>query len=459
MIRKLRFQFILIALSAVFLVLLVLVGGINLLNYREILTDSDQVLEILFQNGGSFPERRNPRDQVNYDDFFTPNGRDFSWLFSGRDRTDSPELPFETRYFSAMFRKDGSLLRTDTNRIEAIDDNAAAEYAIKAIDTGEPRGFFGDYRFYRGDFTLYIQVANGEDIVEEGSLVVFCDCGASLANFRNFLRTSIFVSLSCLILVGVLIFLLSKKILAPVAESYEKQKRFITDAGHEIKTPLAIISADVDVLEMELAEHAQNENQSNEILTPDVPEKPSNEWLSDIKTQTKRLSELTRDLILLSKMEENSTTLDMQDLDLTKLVSDEVSSFRAVAVSSDKTLTASISSDVHIHGDRKSIESLVSILLDNAVKYCPKNGKISVSLVRSRKNAFLEVTNDTQETPSPEMLKNMFERFYRSDESRNRKTGGYGIGLSIAKAVVEKHKGRITAASRAEKQLTFTVTL
>ena len=103
--------------------------------------------------------------------------------------------------------------------------------------------------------------------------------------------------------------------------------------------------------------------------------------------------------------------------------------------------------------------SLVSILLDNAVKYCPKNGSISVSLVRSRKNAILEVTNDTQETPSPEMLKNMFERFYRSDASRDRKTGGYGIGLSIAKAVTEKHKGRITAASKAEKQLTVTVTL
>ena len=459
MIRKLRFQFILIALSAVFLVLLVLVGGINLLNYREILTDSDHVLEILFQNGGSFPERRDPRDQIEYEDIHSLDGRDVFWFFSRRDRSDSPELPYETRYFSAMFRKDGSLLRTDTKRIEAIDDNAAANYAMQAIETGEPRGFFGDYRFYRGDFTLYIQVASGEDIVEEGSLVVFCDCGASLANFRNFLRTSIFVSLACLILVGVLIFLLSRKILAPVAESYEKQKRFITDAGHEIKTPLAIISADVDVLEMELAEHSQAEKTGNEILTPEETEKPSNEWLSDIKTQTKRLSELTRDLILLSKMEETSTTLDMHDLDLTKIVSDEVSSFRAVAVSSEKTLHASISPDVHIHGDKKSIESLVSILLDNAVKYCPKNGSISVSLVRSRKNAFLEVTNDTQETPSPEMLKNMFERFYRSDASRDRKTGGYGIGLSIAKAVTEKHKGRITAASKAEKQLTVTVTL
>ena len=210
---------------------------------------------------------------------------------------------------------------------------------------------------------------------------------------------------------------------------------------------------------MELAEHSQAEKTGNEILTPEETEKPSNEWLSDIKTQTKRLSELTRDLILLSKMEETSTTLDMHDLDLTKIVSDEVSSFRAVAVSSEKTLHASISPDVHIHGDKKSIESLVSILLDNAVKYCPKNGSISVSLVRSRKNAILEVTNDTQETPSPEMLKNMFERFYRSDASRDRKTGGYGIGLSIAKAVTEKHKGRITAASKAEKQLTVTVTL
>ncbi len=460
MIRKLRIQFFCLALLAVILVLLVLVGGINLLNYREVIKDSDNVLDILYQNGGSFPEHRMPdiprgrfTEEIEFNEY-TMGGS----IFRRIDRIDSPELPYETRYFSAILSKDGKVIRTDTARIQAIDDESAAAYAAKALSTGKTKGFFGEYRFLTGEVLVAYEVNMQETGTEEGYLVIFCDCGASLGNFRNFLRTSVMASLACLVLVGVLIYLLSNRIIAPVAESYEKQKRFITDAGHEIKTPLAIISADVDVLEMELEDSSPATN-SGDLLSPDDAEQSSNEWLSDIKLQTKRLSELTNDLILLSKMEEKETALEIEDLDMTKICTAAASSFRAVAVSSEKELTSEIDPDIHFQGDRKSIESLVSIILDNAVKYCPKGGKISAVLSRSRKNVVLEVTNDTEETPTAEMLKSMFERFYRSDKSRNSKTGGHGIGLSIAKAVVEKHKGRISATSRGEKQLTITITL
>lgn len=476
MIRKLRIRLILITMLAVLLVLIILMGGINISNYRQVVSESDEILDILMENGGVFGEnmlrareefeRQNP--DFDPDDFIPPedpeeflsrNDRSGPRAFMRFDegRTDSPELAYETRYFSVLLSEDGTVIRTDTDRISAVSKSTANEYAARALRTRKTSGFIGDYRFLLGE----------KD--EMGNrLVIFRDCGASLANFRNFRNISIFVSLLCLLLVGVMVFFASGRIVRPVAESYEKQKRFITDAGHEIKTPLAIISADVEVLEMELADTRATAIPSTESSGGSTDEDASesgsdgtceNEWLSDIKVQTKRLSELTQDLILLSKMEESSTVLDMKDLDLSEIARAQAGSFEAVAIASDKTITTKIDDGIHIQGDKKSIDSLLSIVLDNAVKYCPEKGAIDVLVTKSKKGAQIEITNDTSETISPEDCKNMFARFYRTDASRNSGTGGHGIGLSIAKAIVDKHKGRIAAASQAEKKLTVSITL
>ena len=447
MIRKLRIRLILITMTAVLLVLIILMGGINIFNYQKVVSESDDILQFLMESGGTFSIFGQP-DMLPRDDFdpdmsmpevpsmmpsedesfpSMPSPRDSGSPF-GRGRMSSPELAYETRYFSVLLSKDAEVLRTDIDRISAVSESTANEYAVSAFGTKKTSGFIGDYRFLLGKPD------------EMGNrLIVFQDCGASLSNFRSFRNISIFVSVICLLLVGVLVFFASGHIVRPVAESYEKQKRFITDAGHEIKTPLAIISADTDVMEMELSEE--------------------NEWLSDIKLQTKRLSDLTQDLILLSKMEENSTVLDMKDLDLSALTKAQTGSFQAISTASGKTITSNIEDNIHIQGDKKSIDSLLSIVLDNAVKYCPEGGSIDVRVSRSKRGALIEVTNDTKETISQEECKNMFERFFRTDASRNSTTGGHGIGLSIAKAIVEKHKGRIAAASNAEKKLTISITL
>ena len=441
MIRKLRIRLILISMVAVFLVLVVMIGGINVSNYRQVVSESDTILEILMENGGVFDESR-----YGFPEGFDPTNPDFDpaeFYEEGRasrrsgprfpvifdeDRLDSPELAKETRYFSVLLDKDGDAILPDISHISAISERTAGRYAAQAFRSGKSSGFIQDYRYLIG-----------EEDASGNRLVIFRDCGASLANFRNFRNISIFASLLCLTAVFILVFLASERIVRPVAESYEKQKRFITDAGHEIKTPLAIISADADVLEMDLEE--------------------GNEWLSDIRMQTKRLSELTQDLILLSKMEESTTVLEMTDLDLTSLSKAQAGSFDAVAIASGKTIKTNIEENVHIQGDKKSIESLLSIVLDNAVKYCPENGTIEFSVSRSKKDALIEVTNDTEETLSEETCKSMFERFYRADQSRNSGTGGHGIGLSIARAIAEKHKGRISAASPSEKKLTVSINL
>lgn len=361
------------------------------------------------------------------------------WL--REDRIDSPELAYETRYFTVLFDESENAVLVDTGRISAVSESEAVEYAAKALNRKGSSGFIGDYRYLVGE-------------ADENNcrMVIFRDCGIGLQNFRNFRNISIFVSLLCLIGVGILVFLASGRIVRPVAESYEKQKRFITDAGHEIKTPLSIITADAEVLEMELENDSEDSGEAGSVSS-------GNEWISDIKTQTKRLSELTQDLISLSKMEETSTMLEMKDLDLSALLKSQTGSFGAVATASNKTISSNIEDGIHIQGDQKSIESLLSIVLDNAVKYCPENGHIDVTASRYKKGAKIELTNDTEETLSAEECKNMFERFYRTDASRNSATGGHGIGLSMAKAIVSKHKGRITAASGSEKKLTVTIQL
>ena len=422
MIKKLRTRFILTAILSVLIVLTVLIGGINLFNYRQVVSDSDDVLQLLMDNDGSFPD---PFVPPMPDDIpAKPEGeagRRNGW----EGRINSPEIAYESRYFSVEIESDGSVSSSNTGMIAAIDKETAVKYGQSVFNSGKTSGFIGDYRYAAKD------TENG------GRLIIFYDCGRSLSNFRNFLLISMVISLIGLVLVSIIIIFASARIVKPVAESYEKQKRFITDAGHEIKTPLAIINADADVLAMDLEE--------------------DNEWLSDIKKQTSRLTELTNDLILLSKMEEGNSVLVMDDLDLSKEVAEQSESFKAIAVTGGKKFDTSISENVHIRGDKKTIEELISILLDNAVKYCPEGGKTKVRLARNGKYASLEVTNDTETDIPSDDMKHFFDRFYRADQSRNSETGGHGIGLSIAKAIAESHGAKLTVSKKQERSITFAV--
>ena len=420
MIKSLRLRFTLTAIASVFLVLILLIGGMNIVNYRKVVSDSDKVLTMLTENGGKFPDwRTRPVDSSR------ERPEDFNII--GRDRIDSPEIGFEIRYFSVVVGSDGTIGLPDTQRIYAVTSEDVQEYAKKVISKDNTSGFIGEYRYMCSPQT------------DGTTLIVFLDCGPSLSNFRNFLKISVVTSLVGLLLVSVVTFLVSGRVVKPVVESYEKQKRFITDAGHEIKTPLAISNADADVLEMDIGE--------------------DNEWVRDIKKQTSRLAELTNDLIFLSKMEEGKDSLVMEPTNLSSCVADQVDSFKSVAASKNIDFKSSIEEKIVVTCDKKAMLELTSILMDNAVKYCPEEGSISVDLKVTGKGVSLEVTNDTEEDISSEVIKNLFERFYRADDSHNSETGGYGIGLSIAKAIVKSHKGDIAAVKRKPKTISFVVTL
>lgn len=407
MIRKLRIKLTVAFMLSFLAVLLVIMSTVNVLNFISIVNEADKTLSLLEINDGRFPIK-----------FDKPAGQ------KGPGKGMSPELPYESRFFSVLLSEDGEVISTDIDHVAAIDSQSAQELSQQAVKSGKRRGFSGNYRY---------SVIG----VEGGFRVIFLDCTRSLSTFKTFLIASVAISLTGSLAVLALIVIFSGRIVKPVSESYEKQKGFITDAGHEIKTPITIIDADAEVLEMELGE---------------------NEWLQDIRKQTRRLGDLTNDLIYLSRMEEENMKLQTIEFPISDLVSETAQSFQALAKTQSIDFAVNIEPMLSLNGDEKAIGQLVCILLDNALKYSDKNGKVSLLLKKQGKTVVLQVHN-TAENVTKEMLSRLFDRFYRADTSRSSSTGGYGIGLSIAKAVVTAHKGRIVASSSDFKSLNITVTL
>lgn len=409
MIQKLRIRFIILSMSTLLAVLLVILGGINIANYSGIVSEADRTLSALSEPPDRFSKNKSPLGKEATELF----GR-----FSSEDRNTN-------RFFSVILTLDGNVLETDLQSETIMDPAEAADLAVKVSSKSAGSGFIGIYRFCK---------QSGSN----GIRILFLDCGREIASFRRFLMTSIFLSALGLLLIFGIVVYFSGRIVRPFAESYEKQKQFITDAGHEIKTPLAIIQADADVLEMELGE---------------------NEWLTDIQAHIKQLSGLTNDLVSLARMEEGGSPLQILEIPISDLISEAGESFQSLAQTHKKDLQLFIEPMLSMEADEKAMRQLVSILLDNALKYSPEGGSIRLSVSKQSKQLKLTVSN-TSSVPLPkEDLDRLFERFYRADPSRNSQTGGHGIGLSIARAIAAAHGGQIHASITEHNTLQITVTL
>lgn len=422
MIRRLQKKFVAAAIVAVFLVLLVLIGSINMLSYRSLVSDADSTLQILADNRGAFP-RQMFRMEDKPPEMPAPPNDEKTIPFGGR-HGGSGELAYQSRFFTAWF-SDGGLSRLNLDNLASLTEEAAAALAESVYAAGREKGFAEEYRYCRA-------VCDGE------TMLVFLNCQRELATFRGFLYACVGISAVGILAVFLLLLVFSGRIVRPVAESYEKQKRFITDAGHELKTPITIIRADADVLESELD--------------------GENEWIADIRRQTSRLAELTADLIYLSKMEEENAALQMQSFSFSELVDETAQSFQSLALSKGRTFSASVAPDLQVNGDEKALAKLISILLDNAMKYSPENGTVALRLEQSGKLARLTVRNSTEPMEKGNAAR-LFERFAREDSSRNSESGGFGLGLAIAKAVTEAHRGKIHAQSEDGASLTVTAEL
>lgn len=412
MLKGLQRKFMAIAMFALATLLFVQVTAVNLVNIYQRDSDTKYILTLIADNNGHLPNHF-----MADSDFFE---KFFGHLNPYEDATDDA---YSTRYFVVEMTRNVAV-RINTENIPNVSDKDAFDYAAKIYGTEPGFGFIDGYRYY------YLRQGNK-------SLFVFLDFQKEIDGAYTLASISFFVSLITLIAILFPVYWLSKWAMKPIAQSIEKQKQFITDAGHELKTPLAIISADAEVLEL-----CEGEN----------------EWLTSIKNQTVRMNELVKNLVKLSKLDEMNKDGSPALFNLSEAVLDTANGFEISAGMYSRDFSVSVAPDIMYFGEEVEIRQLVSILCDNAVKYTNEGGKIRLSLYKSGKNIILDMYN-TCEYVDPSKTAHLFDRFYRADSSRSRDTGGYGIGLSIAQAIVQSHKGKIRVITEGTTAITFKVTL
>ena len=434
MVKKLRRKFVITATLSLLAILVVMIAVINLSNVFGIMREVDGLLDILTVNDGHFPgqlgifdlpedfqERQNPNGRVPIENRFDPNN---PFTFGRLNNTRSAEMPYQSRYFVVYIDSTGNVAATDMSHVAAITESDAINYATQVAQSKKDKGTLHSYRYQK------VSKDNG------ALLIVFLDMSSSLINIFKLLLRSLLVGAFALIAMFILVFMFSSRAVAPVVESLEKQKRFITDAGHELKTPLAVISANIDVLELETGK---------------------SEWTTSIRNQIKRMNSLVKNLLTLSRMDEERMHVVFSDFNLSETVKETATSFQTVAEAKNKKFQIDIEDGIHLTGDKNSLNQLASLLLDNAIKYSSENGSIHLMLSKG-KNILLEVSNTCDSIPDGN-LDRLFDRFYRADSSRSRDTGGYGIGLSVARAIATSHGGTIEATRDGDKLIRFVVTL
>lgn len=400
--RQIRRRFILVAMSSTFIVLFAIMSVIFFVNYRNLEERADAAIDAIVNK-----------------DTKEEKGQEWSRPSFRKD------MPFAPRYFFIKIDKKGQA--DEFQRGEAMSElteKTAQKYAGAVRDKGKKAGFYHSFR-YRTE--------------EEGETfsVWFVDCTRELDTMYHFFVSGISVSCLGLFLIFILVVFFSNLVFRPVWESYKKQRQFITDASHELKTPLTIIDANTEVLEMMQGE---------------------NEWTESIRNQVKRLSSLTNQMTMLARMEEEQKKPEMEEMDFSLVLKETIQPFYTLAERNGKSFVFSADSGLILKGNRELLKQLVMILVDNSVKYSVNNGEIFISLARKGRKVVFKVSNESTMIQKGNM-DILFERFYRTDASRSSETGGSGIGLSVAKAIVEVHNGKIHAESADGKILVITVIL
>lgn len=407
MINRLRRQFIMIAMLSVTLVVLLTAVSINVFNYLSTDKSLSATLQMIEENQGMIPQfpggkpGKPPRGQF------------------------TPETPYSTRYFVLYYSADGTLDRADMRHIAAVTEEDADRFLSVALSRGEGMGYTGDYKYY--------VTRTGENRY----LAIFLDCQKELHSIRTFALISLLVAAICVALVYILIWLFSKKAIEPTVKSVEKQKRFITDASHELKTPLTVIATSLKVLEMEVGRQ---------------------KWIDKAQAQTEHMTRLVNDLVTLARLDEEKPPLRFVRFDISGVVAETAESFRDFAAAKGHPLEIDVAPGLSCRGDEYAIRQLVSVLLDNAVKYADNGGSIRFRLEAAPKGAVLRVSNPCAGLDTTELDK-LFDRFYRPDRSRSKQTGGFGVGLSIARSIVEAHHGSIRAECPEDGIIQFVVAL
>lgn len=419
--RRLRTKFIALSVASFTVVMAIIIIAINVITAVKIDSHNNNILTALSENGGDFPQKEE------YEKY------DFDGFAFGR------EMPYSTRYFAVITDMFGKVVDVRMKHIASVTRDEAVEMALdvlpgnKAIyrdanETAETLTAEVDSDTRKKNDFCYIVSFYGD-----GYIAVFLDVARDNYIKSTLMVASVTAGVISVLLVSAAVSLLSGTAIRPFVKTVEAQKRFVADVSHELKTPIAIISADTEVLEL------------------DVPE---NEWLVSIKHQVKRMSSLISDMLTLVRAEDPSSLRNIEDIDLSAAVDEITYSMRSLAEEKGRHFETYIESGITIRGEYDKIYELLSILFENMIKHSAGD-KLIVSLEKSGRDAVIKTRNACGQIDSPERL---FDRFYRADASRERSSGGFGIGLSVAKAVAEAHGGKINAQV-CDGYITFTVTL
>lgn len=373
---------------------------------------ADQITAMISENNGTVPQLKDYKQQQK-------NSQAFERYFNNYNEDSS----YRTRFFRIFLDEDKKVTNVNMDHIAAVDEKKAVRMTKIAMLRRGKVGLVGSYR-YRKEY-------------KDGQVrsIIFLDCKENQSFYHLAVTITITVSTLLTCLITVIFAIASKRAVRPFEINSNRQKQFITDASHELKTPLAIISANAEVLQYK---------------------GDGNEWTQNIIDQTKHMGKLINQLLVLAKLDEVQEKSEKQEADLKLLLEETTRPFEEVATQKKVTLKLHLEEGVTIRVNREQIAQLISILTENAAKYVNDGGKIVWRLTKTQHGAVLVVKNTTEkELPD---TKRMFDRFYRSDSSRSSKTGGQGIGLSIAKKIVDSHKGSITAKA-GDGMVTFRVSL
>ena len=400
MIQKLQRKFILIAMLSSIVVTFSIFGIIVFNNYKTIDRQNDGLLNMITENNGKMPEYKPRNDYM--------------------ANVITKESQFTTRYFYIKLDTDGELKETNLQNIAAISKEEAEKMLSKIKEKNKETGYYNNFKY---------KITQKED----GELIVILDCQSQLNNWKSITEKSVIIIVAGLSIVFIIISVLSKKVINPIVENMEAQKQFVTNAGHELKTPVAVILANMDVMEMKVGE--------------------DDKWVKSTKKQAKRLDSLIKSLLSLAKVEEGETKINYSEFSITKIIQDEINEFKSLA---QKKKFIFDNKEVLINADVNSISQLVTIFIDNAVKYTPDNGTIKIVTEKIGKNTKIQFMNNCENVKLID-TKKLFDRFYREDKARTQGKNGYGIGLSIAKSIVEMHKGKIEAEITKDEMICFTI--
>ena len=425
MVTKLKKKFIRIAMISVTVVLVLFGVIINVANYISVDSQLDKIMSVICDNKGRIPD----------DIAFRPTGGENESAPDGsrppqKDNGASPfgkfprETAYSTRYFTLYYDASGSLDRADLENIASVTDDNVDVYLAAALKKDASSGYVNGFKF---------KVIKTE---ENKRMAVFLDCQNELRSLKSIALLSVISMAVCILGVYIAVRIFSGRAVDPVVQSTLRQKQFITDASHELKTPITVIGTSLSVLEMETGKQ---------------------KWIDKARAQTEKLTRLVNSLVALSRMDEENPHLNRENFDISAAAEETAESFRDFAKSAGHELIFNCDSGIMFNGDEYSIRQLISILLDNAVKYSSENSDITMSLKRTKKGVIITQTNACAPIENDELDK-LFDRFYRADKSRS-SGNGFGIGLSMAKCIAESHKGSIKASAPAPDSIEFTVVL